>query len=101
MSIPLRVLICDDELMARKRVTRLLGELPGNDGIDTVMEMPEERPYVIFLTAHPEHAVKAFDVGAVDYVLKPVDDARLEKALSRARHSLDHGGGAEGPSAAP
>ncbi len=127
MSIPLRVLVCDDELMARKRVLRLLGELPGIEatvecesgdevlaklreedidvaildinmpgktGIETVMQMPEDRPYVIFLTAHPEHAVQAFDVGAVDYVLKPVDDARLAKALDRARHSLDHGGGA-------
>src|SRR2546423_6418219 len=134
MSIPLRVLVCDDELMARKRVLRLLGELsgieatiecesgeevlaklkteevdvaildinmPGLSGMETVMQMPEERPYVIFLTAHPEHAVKAFDVGAVDYVMKPVDDARLEKALSRARHSLDHGGGVEDSSAAP
>jgi DNA-binding LytR/AlgR family response regulator len=123
MSIPLRVLVCDDELMARKRVLRLLGELtgiegtvecesgeevlaklatedvdvvildidmPGLSGLETVMKMPEERPYVIFLTAHPEHAVQAFDVGAVDYVLKPVDDARLEKALGRARQSLDH-----------
>jgi two-component system LytT family response regulator len=124
MSIPLRVLVCDDELMARKRVLRLLGELPGIEGtiecesgeevlaklktedvdvavldinmpglsgLETVMQMPEDRPYVIFLTAHPEHAVQAFDVGAVDYVLKPVDDARLEKALARARQSLDHG----------
>ena len=125
-SIPLRVLVCDDELMARKRVLRLLGELPGieatfecesgdevlaklgtedvdvaildinmpgRSGIDTVLAMPEDRPYVIFLTAHPEHAVKAFDVGAVDYVLKPVDDARLEKALARARQVLDAAGG--------
>ena len=124
MSIPLRVLVCDDELMARKRVLRLLGELqgieatiecesgeevlaklrtedvdvaildinmPGLSGLETVMQMPEDRPYVIFLTAHPEHAVQAFDVGAVDYVLKPVDDARLEKALARARQSLDQG----------
>jgi two-component system LytT family response regulator len=123
-SIPLRVLVCDDELMARKRVMRLLGELegietaiecesgedvlrrletddvdvaildinmPGISGIETVMKMPEDRPYVIFLTAHPEHAVKAFDVGAVDYVLKPVDDARLEKAIARARTTLDSG----------
>ena len=132
MSIPLRVLVCDDELMARKRVLRLLGELPGIEGtiecesgeevleklrtedvdvaildinmpglsgLETVMQMPEDRPYIIFLTAHPEHAVQAFDVGAVDYLLKPVDDARLEKAISRARQSLDHGtreaGGAE------
>jgi two-component system LytT family response regulator len=125
MSIPLRVLVCDDELMARKRVLRLLGELPGIEaviecesgeqvlaklgeedvdvaildinmpglsGLETVMQMPEDRPYVIFLTAHPEHAVQAFDVGAVDYLLKPVDDARLAKAVARARQSLDGGG---------
>ena len=135
MSIPLRVLVCDDELMARKRVLRLLGELPGIEGaiecesgeevlaklktedvdvaildinmpglsgLETVMQMPEDRPYVIFLTAHPEHAVQAFDVGAVDYLLKPVDDARLAKALARARQSLDHGAppGEAGPAAA-
>ncbi len=124
MSIPLRVLVCDDELMARKRVLRLLGELPGIEGaiecesgeevlaklktadvdvaildinmpglsgLETVLQMPEDRPYIIFLTAHPEHAVQAFDVGAVDYLLKPVDDARLAKALARARQSLDQG----------
>lgn len=123
-SIPLRVLVCDDELMARKRVLRLLGELagieatfecesgqqvldrlreddvdvvildismPGMSGIETVMAMPEERPYVVFLTAHPDHAVQAFEVGAVDYVLKPVDDARLAKAIDRARQFLDQG----------
>jgi two-component system LytT family response regulator len=127
-SIPLRILVCDDELMARKRVIRLLGELggveatiecesgeqvlerlgeeeidvaildvnmPGMSGIETVLAMPEERPYVVFLTAHPEHAVKAFEVGAVDYVLKPVDDARLSKAIDRARQFLDHGGNEE------
>ncbi len=132
-SIPLRVLVCDDELMARKRVLRLLGELdgiettiecesgeqvlaklkeedvdvaimdinmPGMSGIETVLAMPEERPYVIFLTAHAEHAVKAFDIGAVDYVMKPVDDARLAKALARARQILDgtqEGGAAPKP----
>ncbi|MBX3220826.1 MAG: response regulator transcription factor [Labilithrix sp.] len=123
-SIPLRVLVCDDELMARKRVLRLLGELegieatiecesgeqvlarlredevdvaildvnmPGMSGIETVLAMPEERPYVVFVTAHPEHAVKAFEVGAVDYVMKPIDDGRLSKAIERARAFLDHG----------
>ncbi len=122
---PIRVLICDDELMARKRIARLLGEvggveavlecesgeqvlerlrtddvdvaildvqMPGLSGIETVLAMPEERPYVVFLTAHPEHAVSAFDVGAVDYLLKPVDAPRLEKALDRARASIDGGG---------
>ena len=65
--------------------------MPGLSGLETVIAMPEDRPYVIFLTAHPEHAVQAFDIGAVDYLLKPVDDARLAKALERARQSLDHG----------
>src|SRR4029077_19690876 len=65
--------------------------MPGLSGIETVLAMPEERPYIVFLTAHPEHAVKAFEVGAVDYLMKPVDDARLTKALDRARTFLDHG----------
>jgi two-component system LytT family response regulator len=74
--------------------------MPGLSGLETVLQMPEDRPYVIFLTAHPEHAVAAFDVGATDYLLKPVDDARLAKALARARQSLDHGGASE-PGAVP
>lgn len=123
-DLPLRVLVCDDELMARKRIARLASEsegvetvlecesgaqvlemlsreevdvaildvnMPGMSGVDTVLAMPEERPYVIFLTAHPEHAVSAFDVGAVDYLLKPADEVRLAKALARARQLLDHG----------
>lgn len=121
-SIPLRVLVCDDELMARKRVVRLLGgvegveatiecesgeqvlerlhedevdvavldvNMPGMSGIETALAMPEDRPYIVFVTAHPEHAVKAFEIGAVDYVMKPVDDARLAKAVERARQFLD------------
>lgn len=122
MSLPLRVVVCDDEMIARKRTARLLAEMggvevlaqcasgeevlqkiaeedvdvvvldinmPGLSGIETALEMPEDRPYVIFLTAHPEHALEAFDVGATDYVLKPVDEGRLAKALDRARKMLD------------
>jgi len=122
MTLALRVLVCDDELIARKRAARLLSEqadvevvaecasgeevlaklavedvdlvvldinMPGMSGIETVMKMPEDRPYLIFLTAHPEHAVSAFDLGATDYLMKPVDEARLKKALDRARRQLD------------
>jgi two-component system LytT family response regulator len=122
VTLALRVLVCDDELIARRRASRMLSEqagvevvaecasgdellarlatedvdlvvldinMPGMTGIETVMRMPEDRPYLIFLTAHPEHAVEAFDLGATDYLLKPVDDARLGKALDRARRQLD------------
>lgn len=121
MSLPLRVLIADDELLARKRLSRLLtafpdvevcgeaadGEavltavraggvdvvlldihMPGLTGLDALALMPEGRPRVILCTAHAEHAVDAFNHGAVDYVLKPVEPARLQKALERARARL-------------
>src|ERR1043165_4315989 len=46
------------------------------------------RPAVVFVTAHDEHAVRAFDVHAVDYLLKPIDDARFDDALQRVRRRL-------------
>jgi two-component system LytT family response regulator len=64
-------------------------DMPGLSGLETVLKMPEDRPHIVFLTAHPEHAVQAFDLGAVDYVLKPVDEVRLQKALTRAQNALD------------
>lgn len=118
MSQSLRVLIADDELLARKRLARLLsampnvevcgeaadGEavlaaaraggldvilldihMPGLSGLDALSLLPEDGPGVILCTAHAEHAVDAFEYGAVDYVLKPVEAARLQKALERAR----------------
>ncbi|MEM7158106.1 MAG: LytTR family DNA-binding domain-containing protein [Myxococcota bacterium] len=113
----LRVLAADDELIARKRLTRLLRAMPGVEfidclsGADEVLErlqeeavdvlvldiqmpgltglelhalLPRPAPYVIFATAYPEHAVDAFDLGAVDYVLKPIEAGRLGKAIERA-----------------
>jgi two-component system LytT family response regulator len=111
--------VVDDELLARRRLSRLLhalpdvvvaGELeeagaalaairkgdidvvlldiamPGLSGLDALRLIPAERaPHVIFCTAHPVHAVEAFDAGAVDYILKPIEPARLLKALERAR----------------
>lgn len=114
----LRVLAADDELVARKRLVRLLSAMPGVELLDchadaeavlravqqqpvdvlvldiqmpglTGLELhallPQPAPYVIFATAHPEHAVQAFELGAVDYVLKPIEAGRLGKAIERAR----------------
>jgi two-component system LytT family response regulator len=60
-------------------------QMTGMTGLEARARIPEDGPYVIFATAHPEHAVEAFAVGAVDYVLKPVDDARLRLAIERAK----------------
>ncbi|MBI3185990.1 MAG: response regulator transcription factor [Myxococcales bacterium] len=114
----LRVLVADDELLARKRLSRLLSampgvepcgecqdgeevlkrvrqggvdvvlldvQMPGLSGVDAMALLPADGPYVVFCTAHPDHAVEAFDQGAVDYLLKPIEPARLQKALDRAR----------------
>lgn len=115
---PLRVAVADDELIARKRMERLLGgiphvevvgvhpsgaallaqlaedaidivlldiQMPGTSGLETHARIATGGPFVIFATAHPEHAVAAFELGAVDYILKPIDAPRLAKAIDRAR----------------
>ena len=61
--------------------------MPRGDGF-TVLEGLARRPYVIFATAHSEHAVRAFDVEAVDYLLKPFDDERFERAIRRAKDAI-------------
>lgn len=113
----LRVLVVDDELIARRRVLRLLSampdvtlagecdsgeemlarvkagvdvvlldvQMPGLSGLEALQLLPSDGPYVIFCTAHDQHALSAYDAGAIDYVLKPVDAQRLALALSRAR----------------
>lgn len=114
----LRVLIADDEEMARRRLRRLLAELPdvavvaecasgdaalsvleaievdvavldvqmpGLTGLDVSETAAELGVEVIFATAHREHAVTAFERGAIDYVLKPVEAERLSVAIERAR----------------
>ncbi|HFE45929.1 MAG TPA: response regulator transcription factor [Nannocystis exedens] len=115
----LRVLIADDEELARRRLLRLLGELagveiagecsngaevlaflrgdvavdvvlldirmPGLDGIETGALLPEQGPEIIYTTAYGEHALAAFDVGAVDYLLKPIEALRLRRALDRVQ----------------
>lgn len=116
-----RVLIVDDEGLARQRIRRLVQAEPDAEVIgecangpeavaaictqqpDVVcldVQMPEldgfgvleeiaghARPKVLFVTAYDEHALRAFEVHAVDYVLKPVDADRFRTAFDRARQS--------------
>jgi DNA-binding LytR/AlgR family response regulator len=64
-------------------------QMPELDGLGVVRSLRGERtPLVIFVTAFERHAIEAFDVGAVDYVLKPVRRERLEKAIEKARRQL-------------
>lgn len=58
--------------------------MPGYSGIEVARRIAG-RAAVVFVTAHGDHALEAFDAGAVDYVLKPVDDARLRQALARGQ----------------
>jgi two-component system, LytTR family, response regulator len=115
---PLRVLIVDDEPLARQRLVDLLegrsgvavvGEatngrealeaiqklqpdlvfldvqMPGMTGLEVVREIgPEHMPLTVFVTAYDQYALKAFEVAAVDYLLKPFDDERFEQAFERA-----------------
>lgn len=115
----IKVLIVDDEPLARENLRILLQEqsdieivgecsnaveaigavhklrpdvlfldiqMPRISGLEMVgMLDPEHRPYIVFLTAFDEYAVKAFEEHAFDYLLKPIEEARLEKTLSRLR----------------
>src|SRR5579864_8327519 len=120
----LRVLIVDDEPLARSNISALLrldpdieiigeggsGEraiieirrskpdlvfldvqMPECDGFD-VLEMlgNELPPAVVFVTAYDQYALRAFEAGALDYLLKPFDNARFEKALGRAKERVAH-----------
>lgn len=66
-------------------------QMPGGTGLEVMAEVSPSLP-VIFVTAYSEHAVRAFDAEAVDYVLKPVFKDRLERAISRLRVRLKQGG---------
>jgi two-component system LytT family response regulator len=121
----IRVLIVDDESLARRRMRALLtgvpdvtilGEcetgrqavsairelapdlvfldvqMPELDGFDVIAEVgPERMPPVIFVTAFDDYAVNAFEVGALDYLLKPVDQVRFSVMLERAKKRLPDG----------
>jgi two-component system LytT family response regulator len=57
--------------------------MPGRDGFAVLDELGEDAPAVVFLTAHDQFATDAFDVNAVDYVLKPLDEERVHRAIDR------------------
>jgi two-component system, LytTR family, response regulator len=65
-------------------------QMPGMDGFEVLRALPRENlPMVIFLTAYEQHALRAFEVHALDYLLKPVDDERFATAMQRARQVVD------------
>src|SRR5262245_48006612 len=68
-------------------------QMPGLTGFEVARRMADTKTasHVIFVTAYDQHAIEAFEVNAVDYLLKPVDQARLEVALERARRRGDTG----------
>jgi two-component system, LytTR family, response regulator len=118
----MRVLVVDDEPLARRGVIKrlsvhtdvqLIGEacdgeaalsaivdrapdlvfmdvqMPGMSGFEALgLLPPRERPLTIFLTAYDQFALRAFEVHALDYLLKPIDDERFVEALDRARATL-------------
>jgi two-component system LytT family response regulator len=89
---------CGDGASAVEAITRVKPDLllldvqmPGMDGFDVIEAIgPERCPAVIFATAFDKYALKAFDVHAVDYLLKPFDRARLRRAIARARTAAAH-----------
>jgi two-component system, LytTR family, response regulator len=125
MSVPIRVLVVDDEPLARAGMISLLGRDPEvvvvgecGDGAQAIagigrlapdlvlldVQMPEadgfevlravgadQMPAVVFVTAYDRFAVRAFEVNAVDYLLKPFDDERFSAALERAKQTVRQG----------
>ena len=67
-------------------------QMPGLDGFGVLKKLVERKmrvPHVVFATAFDQYAVQAFDVNAIDYVLKPFDKARISKAIQRARREIE------------
>jgi len=67
-------------------------QMPGLGGFEVarrLLERGDDPPALVFVTAFDQHAIEAFEVNAVDYLLKPVESGRLEQALQRARRRVD------------
>jgi len=120
--VPIRVLIVDDEPLARGKLRALLAketdveivgeagdgvfavkavldhkpdlvfldvQMPELDGFGVLAAIPQaQRPAIVFVTAHNQFALKAFEVHALDYLLKPFDRERFQRTLQRARQLL-------------
>ena len=88
---------CDNGSSAVEKILELTPDvvfldvqMPGMDGFEVLRALPKENlPAVIFLTAYEQHALRAFEVHALDYLLKPVDDERFDIAVQRARQVGD------------
>lgn len=86
---------CGDGASAVKKILELTPDvvfldvqMPGMDGFDVLRALPRDNlPAVIFLTAYEQHALRAFEVHALDYLLKPVNDDRFAEAVERARQA--------------
>ena len=71
-------------------------QMPGFDGFSVVQGLMEvEPPLFVFVTAYSDHAIRAFEAQAVDYLMKPVEDTRLADTLDRVRQRLTEKRGAE------
>ncbi|HWS73349.1 MAG TPA: response regulator, partial [Thermoanaerobaculia bacterium] len=66
-------------------------QMPGRDGFDVLRAIGDAARNVIFVTAHDQYAVRAFEVQALDYLLKPFDRPRMELALERVRARMRDG----------
>ncbi|MGA3350234.1 MAG: LytTR family DNA-binding domain-containing protein [Candidatus Sulfotelmatobacter sp.] len=79
----------DTILSARPDLVLLDVQMPDCTGLDVVRDVgPQRMPAVIFVTAYDQYAVSAFELNAVDYLLKPFDDDRLRAAIGRARERI-------------
>jgi two-component system LytT family response regulator len=86
----------EDGLQAAASIDRLRPDvvfldiqMPGLSGLEVAAQLEQETaPLIVFVTAYDEHAVKAFDLNAVDYLLKPYDKERLLKAVTRVRDRM-------------
>ncbi|KAB2922711.1 MAG: response regulator transcription factor [Bacteroidetes bacterium] len=95
--------LCRDGVSALREVTALRPDvlfldirIPDPDGFALLRALPPEAmPLVVFVTAYHDHAVRAFDVNAVDYIVKPFEEDRVDRSLERVRKVLASGNIAE------